>query len=270
MQLQGKVAIVTGGGSGIGAAICRLFVRNGAQVAVLDIDGEAAEQVAASIEGGIPVVVDVADSSAVDDAVSAVEKDLGPLDVLVNNAGIGGRSEVERMMPRAEAQLMEAAQGRIETPLESAVNLTDDEWNAMIAVHLNGTFHCTRAALRSMAARGSGTIVNVASICGLEGCTGSPHYSAAKGGILAFTRAVAKEVILQGIRVNAIAPGYIDTPMADVMTPTMRAVVALQTPQGRWGTPEEVANTALFLTSDESSFFVGATLSPNGGILTAV
>jgi 3-oxoacyl-[acyl-carrier protein] reductase len=167
-----------------------------------------------------------------------------------------------------EQQLSEAAAGGVTTALDATVQLTDEEWRRMLSIHLDGTFHCTRAALRSMAQRGSGVIVNIASICGMEGCTGAPHYSAAKAGILGFTRAVAKEVILQGVRVNAIAPGYIDTPLLDPMSETVRQATVVQTPIGRLGTAKEIAALALYLATDEAAFFVGATLSPNGGYVT--
>lgn len=268
MKLDGRVAAVTGAGSGIGEAIARALAAEGARVAVLDVVADAASRVAGSLDGAHPVVVDVSDRAAVDAAVAEVEDRLGPLDVLVNNAGVGGRTHAERIRDRGEAQLGEAASGAITTALDSTIRLPDEEWREMIAVHLDGTFYCTRAALRAMAPRGRGAIINIASICGIEGCTGFPHYSAAKGGILGFTRAVAKEVILQGIRVNAIAPGFIDTPMADALSPMLRAATALATPQGRFGTPEEVAATAVFLASDDASFFVGETLSPNGGMVT--
>ena len=114
-------------------------------------------------------------------------------------------------MPLLETQRVEALSGGVQTPLDALVRLSDDEWRRLLAVHLDGTFFCTRAAARLMAPRGTGVIVNMASVCGLEGCTGHPHYSAAKAGILGFTRAVAKELIVQGIRVNAVAPGHVDT-----------------------------------------------------------
>ena len=250
MRLDGKVALVTGGGSGIGEAICQAFAAEGARVAVLDVNREAAELTAGLVAKGHAVVADVSDSAAVDRAVAEAEAALGPLDVLVNNAGIAGGPNVDRMIPRAEQQLAEAAGGAITTALEATVRLPDEEWRRMLAVHLDGTFYCTRAALRSMAERRTGSIVNIASICGMEGCTGSPHYSAAKAGILGFTRAVGKEVILQGVRVNAIAPGYVDTPLLDVMSPLVRGATALQTPLGRLGTPREIAATAVFLASD--------------------
>jgi 3-oxoacyl-[acyl-carrier protein] reductase len=121
-----------------------------------------------------------------------------------------------------------------------------------------------------MAARGGGTIVNMASVCGLEGCTGHPHYSAAKAGILGFTRSAAKELIVQGIRMNAVAPGFVDTSRLRGALDANRQAQAARTPAGRLGTPEEIAATVTFLVSDDASYFVGATLSPNGGLVTAV
>ena len=140
----------------------------------------------------------------------------------------------------------------------------------MMSAHLDGTFFGTRAAVKRMAPRRAGTIVNMASICGIEGCTGHPHYSAAKAGVLGFTRSTAKEVIVQGIRVNAVAPGFIDTTRIKADVGVAREVNVGRTPMGRLGTPEEVAATVAFLASDDAAFFVGATVSPNGGLVTAV
>jgi len=138
----------------------------------------------------------------------------------------------------------------------------------MIAVHLDGTFYGTRAAARSMVERRSGVIVNIASVCGIEGCAGYPHYSAAKGGVLAFTRSVAKELAVQGVRVNAVAPGFIETPTAGMQGSVVRDSLRLRTPLGRFGQSEEIAGTVAFLASDDGGFFIGETLSPNGGIVT--
>lgn len=269
--LAGKVAVVTGGGSGIGEAICRRLAADGAEVAALDISLPTAEATIAAIGDGLALEVDVADSAAVEEAVAEVERELGPPDVFVNNAGAIGIEHVRRVQPRLEAQGDERVAGeKVKTPLDALVRLTDDEWRKLLAIHLDGTFYGTRAAARSMAERGSGSIVNMASICGLEGCTGHPHYSAAKAGILGFTRAVAKELIVQGIRVNAVAPGFIDTSKNRGELDSRRQAEANRTPAGRLGTPEEVAATVAFLASEEASFYVGATLSPNGGLVTAV
>jgi 3-oxoacyl-[acyl-carrier protein] reductase len=270
MRFEGKVAAVTGGGSGIGAAICRRLAQEGATVAALDLSLGAAEKIVEDLPGGAAIQADVSDSASVEEALANVESDLGPLAIMVNNAGALAMSHVERVKPRIEKQQAEQAAGAIETPLDALVRLTDEEWRLVLSVHLDGTFYGTRAAVKRMAPRGVGAIVNMASICGIEGCTGHPHYSAAKAGVLGFTKATAKEVIVQGIRVNAIAPGFIDTSRTKAQVGVARSVNVLRTPIGRLGTPEEIAAAVAFLVSDDASFFVGATVSPNGGIVTAV
>jgi 3-oxoacyl-[acyl-carrier protein] reductase len=267
MRLQDRTAIVTGGGSGIGEAISLRLAEEGARVAVLDVDASGAE-LTAKLCAGRAVVADVSSSEAVDAAFAQVERDLGPIDILVNNAGIAGRKNSARIADALAAQAEEAAAGKIVTSLDALVQLPDDEWRQMFAVHVDGTFYCSRAAARSMKQRRSGAIVNVASICGLQGCTGHPHYSAAKGAVLALSRTLAKELIVDGIRVNAIAPGYVETPATSVLLPDQRAGLELATPIGRLGRPQEIAAVASFLASDDSSFAVGATLDVNGGLLT--
>ena len=269
MTLDGKVAVVTGGGSGIGESICIRLAAEGARVAVLDLDSGTAA-LTATLVGGIAVKADVSDSASVEKALVDVEFALGAVDVWVNNAGIAAGAQAARIRPQAEAQFEEAAStGRIETGLDALVRLPDDEWRGMLAVHLDGTFYGTRAAARSMAPRHRGAIVNIASVCGLEGCTGYPHYSAAKAGIIGFTRAVAKELIVQGIRVNAVAPGFIDTAASEAIDNPLREAQRLRAPIGRFGRPEEIAGTVAFLAGDDAGFYVGQTLSPNGGIVTS-
>ncbi len=268
MTLEGKFAVVTGGGSGLGETICLRLARDGAKVAVLDVDVQAAK-LTAELAGGVAVHADVSDSASVDSALAEAEAALGPVDVWVNNAGIAAAPQFERIASRAEQQLAEAAaDGRLTTALDALVRLPDEEWRTMLAVHLDGTFFGTRAAARSMAQRGGGVIVNIASVCGLEGCTGFPHYSAAKAGVLGFTRAVAKELIVQGIRVNAVAPGFLESAGAGIDGSGLRAAQRLRTPAGRFGRAEEIAGTVAFLASDDAGFFVGETLSPNGGLVT--
>jgi 3-oxoacyl-[acyl-carrier protein] reductase len=270
-RFENKVAAVTGGGAGIGAAICRRLAAEGAEVAVLDLSQAAAERTVEELGGGLALAVDVSDSGQVEHAVQAIETELGPLEVFVNNAGATGLEHVRRVTPLLERQREEvAASGVVRTPLDALVRLTDDEWRHVLAVHLDGTFYGTRAAARVMSARGRGVIVNMASICGVEGCTGHPHYSAAKAAILGFTKSVAKELIVQGIRVNAVAPGFIDTRRLKGALGAGRQGELARTPAGRLGTPEEVAATVVFLASEDAGYFVGATLSPNGGLLTAV
>lgn len=268
MSLEGKVAVVTGGGAGLGEAISLRFARDGAKVAVLEVDLEAAK-LTAELAGGVAVYADVSDSASVDRALEEAENALGPVDIWVNNAGIAAAEQAERVARNAERQLEEAAEaGHVTTALDALVRLPDDEWRKMLAVHLDGTFYGTRAAARSMAPRGAGVIVNIASVCGLEGCTGFPHYSAAKAGVLGFTRAVAKELIVQGIRVNAVAPGFLERPGSGVEAMALRTAQRLRTPAGRFGRSDEIAGTVAFLASDDAGFFVGETLSPNGGIVT--
>jgi 3-oxoacyl-[acyl-carrier protein] reductase len=270
MRLDGRVAVVTGGGAGIGAAICLRLAAEGARVAALDISLAAAERTVAAIGDGLPVEVDVSDSAGVDAAIARAEHDLGPMGILVNNAGAVGLDHVRRVSPLLERQRAEQAAGRVSTPLDAVARLTDEEWRHLLAVHLDGTFYCTRAAVRSMAARGTGVIVNMASVCGIEGCAGHPHYSAAKAGVLGFTRSAARELIVQGIRVNAVAPGYVGTTRLKGALDAGRQAATAATPAGRLATPAEIAATVAFLVSDDAAYFVGATLSPNGGLVTAV
>jgi 3-oxoacyl-[acyl-carrier protein] reductase len=270
MNLEGRVAVVTGGGAGIGRAITLRLAAEGARVAVLDIRLETAEQSLELAGGdGIALVCDVSDSSAVDATFARIEEELGPVDILVNNAGAIGMDHLRRVTPLLAKQRAEAADGAVTTPLDALVRMTDEEWRRMHAIHLDGTFYCARAATRVMAPRGRGVIVNMSSICGLEGCTGHPHYSAAKAAILGFTKAAAKELIVQGIRVNAVAPGHVGTSTLQGEINEQRRAIAASTPAGRLAEPEEIAGTVAFLASDDAGYFVGAVLSPNGGLVTA-
>jgi 3-oxoacyl-[acyl-carrier protein] reductase len=270
MRLEGRIALVTGGGSGIGRAIARRFADEGARVVVNDVKKESAERVAGELgqAGALAIQADVSDSAQVRAMFGEIERTLGGLDVLVNNAGIGSTSsgEGQRIREQTDARIMESVSGQgIRTHLDVTERMSDETWHKMIGVHLNGTFFCTREALRLMRSRGRGAIVNLSSVAawGLETV---PHYSAAKGGILAFTRAVAREVGSRNIRVNAICPGYIDTPMTAPMSDLVRRAVLARTPLGRWGEPEEIAATAAFLASDDASFITGQWISPNGGL----
>jgi 3-oxoacyl-[acyl-carrier protein] reductase len=267
-RLEGRIALVTGGGAGIGAAICRRFRAEGANLVVNDLDGARAERVAAEV-GGTPVAADVADAAAVARMLEAVRAQHGRLDVLVNNAGISGLeadpARARELAEKSVRQIQERmTQGRITTHLDVTVSLTDAEWRRMLAVHLDGTFFCTRAALRLMSDGEGGAIINMGSIMGTAGGAGAPHYSAAKAGILGLTRALARELATRGIRVNAIAPGWIETEMTARLAP-MRALLEGQTPLGRLGSVDDVAWAAVYLASSESAFVTGQVLSPNGG-----
>jgi 3-oxoacyl-[acyl-carrier protein] reductase len=275
VKLKDKVSLITGAGSGIGRAIATLFAREGARVIANDLNEKAAretvEALGAAGSGARAIRADVADSAQVKAMFAEVEREFGSLDVLVNNAGIAGTSAADRdkLRERSDTRIMELLSGEgIRTHLDVTQEMTDEAWHRMIAVHLNGTFFCTREALRLMSRRDQGAIINMSSVAAW-GIEAVPHYSAAKAGILGFTRAVAREVGSRKIRVNAICPGYIDTPMTQPMSDLMRKAVVARTPLGRYADPNEVAQTALFLASDDSSFFTGQWLSPNGGLLIA-
>jgi 3-oxoacyl-[acyl-carrier protein] reductase len=271
MRLEGRVAVITGGGSGIGRAIAQRFAEEGARVVVNDIHKEAAERTVAEIGAGARAVpADVADSAQVRAMVEQVGRELGGLDILVNNAGIGEVDPAGRKAfhAKAETRIAEMMAGQTQTHWDVTQSLSDEHWARMLAVHLNGTFYCTREALRLMSRVNRGAIVNISSVAALMGIEVAPHYGAAKAGILGFTRSVAREVASRGIRVNAICPGWIDTPILDPMPAVARLLAQRQTPMGRLGEPREIAAVAAFLASDDASFVTGQWLSPNGGLLT--
>ncbi len=264
--------MVTGAGSGIGAAIAQAFDAEGASVAVVDINAGRAAGVAETLGRGAAYDCDVSEASAVADCLGRIASDMGVPDVVVNNAGIGGSTEeMVKLVGRLDQQAEEIFGTRRPptTDLDITVELTDEAWRRVMAVNLDGPFFVTREALRLMIPLGRGSIVNIASVCGVHGCVGAPAYSASKGGLLAFTRSVAKEVARQGIRINAVAPGYIDTAFSSANRTVRHDLNNVTVPLGRLGTPAEVAAAVLFLASDEAAFFVGATLEPNGGLLTA-
>jgi 3-oxoacyl-[acyl-carrier protein] reductase len=270
VEQERKVAVVTGGGAGIGRAIVQRLSRDGARVAVLDRNLDGARETLALVGGdGVALDCDVTDSAAVDATFAQVEAEFGAPHVLVNNAGAISLSHLRRIAPLVAQQRQEAAGEGVVTPLDALARMTDDEWRFVLSIHLDGTFFCTRAAARAMAPLGRGVVVNISSICGLEGCTGHPHYSAAKAGVLGFTKSAAKELIVQGIRVNAVAPGHVATSTLKDEVSDQRSAIARSTPAGRLAQPEEVAATVAFLCSDDAAYYVGAVLSPNGGLVTA-
>ncbi len=269
MKLKSKVALVTGGGSGLGREIALAFVREGCAVGINDIRQETADRVVEEIRalGGEAAALpcDVADSRAVHKMFAAHMGAFQSLDILVNNAGVAFMEE--HVKQNAIAVLTDImTTGRSTRSMEATKTMEDGHWRRTLSIHLDGTFYCTREALKIMEFNGSGCIINMASLASLTGIAGAPDYSAAKGGIMSFTKSVAREVIGRGIRVNAIAPGYIDTPLLDVVPDVMKQMIVAQTPAGRLGTPAEVAATAVFLASDDASFFVGQVLAPNGGL----
>jgi len=270
MKLENRLALVTGGGSGIGRAIAIAFAAEGARVAVAGRTAATLDGTLAALPSGcakaLALTADVADSASVRTMFARIEREFGGLDILVNNAGIG-IEDIGRFNQTVAARGKELSSGE---PLRTQWNVTQDmpdqEWRRMLAVHLDGTFFCTREALKLMSRTRRGVVINVASTAGLAGQEGAPHYSAAKAGMLGFTRAVAREVATQNIRVNALCPGFVDTAMSEGYSPAFKRGTLARIPLGRWATAAEVAAAALFLASDDSSYFTGQSLSPNGGI----
>ena len=243
--LAGRAALVTGAASGIGRAIALRLATDGAAVAVLDVDPAGANAVAAEItaQGGTSqaVVADVSDGPAVHAATARARAALGPLHVLVNNAGI--------------------------CSFVPFTDLDEAEWDRMFAVHVKGAFHCTKAALPDLIAAGWGRVVNLSSVGGIKGAPALTHYAAAKAALVGFTRALATEVGVHGITVNAIAPGLVDTPLLvrSRMPEAIRTAQAAQLPVRRIGLPEDIAAACAYLVSPEAGYVTGQVLSPNGG-----
>ena len=270
MKLEDRVALITGGGSGIGRAIAHLFAAEGARVVVTGRTAANLEEtlttMTATSARPLAIVADVADSASVRELFAAIDRDIGALDILVNNAGIG----IEDIGSFNETVAARGREASVGGPITTSWNVTqdmsDDTWRRMLSVHLDGTFYCTREAIPRMVEAKRGSIINVSSTAAFAGQEGAPHYSAAKAGVLGFTRAVARELASQNIRVNALCPGFVETAMSAGYSPGFKRGTMGRIPLGRWGTVEEVAQAALFLASDEGSYFTGQSLSPNGGI----
>jgi 2-dehydro-3-deoxy-L-rhamnonate dehydrogenase (NAD+) len=232
-RFSGRVAFVTGGSSGIGAAAAQRLHAEGAQVASVDLDGDAPD-------GVLTLRGDVASSSDVDAAVAEARRQLGPVDILVCSAGIPGAS-----LP--------------------TVDVTDDEWHRVMGVNADGVFFCNRAVIPEMVERGYGRIVNVASIAGKEGNPMAGAYSASKAAVIALTKAIGKDLARTGVLVNCVAPAVIETPILEGITEEHIGYMVDRIPMGRMGEPEEVAALICWLASEECSFSTGATYDISGG-----
>lgn len=244
MELEGKVALVTGAAQGIGKAIAHLLAKNGADVVVSDINLEKAQETSEAIQKmgrkSLALKVNVVDLSEVERMVETILGQFGRIDILVNNAGITRDRLILRM--------------------------TEEDWDAVLDVNLKGTFHCTKAVIRHMAKQRSGKIVNIASVSGEMGNPGQANYSASKAGVIGFTKTIAREFAARGINVNAIAPGFIQTAMTDAIPEKSKETLIQMIPMERLGQPEDVAEAVLFLVSERSSYITGQVLNVNGGI----
>jgi len=245
MRLQGKVAIITGAAHGIGLATSLRFAKENAQVILCDVDERAGRSAEISVQHVSPSSrfepLDVTDRGAVDSLIQRVHREYQHIDILINNAGI-----------TADAQFLK---------------MTQVQWDCVVDVNLKGVFNCTQAAAVVMVEQGRGKIVNAASMAGVYGNFGQTNYAATKAGVIGMTRVWARELGRKGICVNAVAPGFIDTEMTRKVPEKVRLIVTEKTPLGRMGTASDVANTYLFLASDESDFINGAVISVDGGLV---
>lgn len=244
LRLKDKVAIITGGARGIGKETALLFAREGAKVVICDFDAQAGEATAGELReltGALFFQVDVTSRAGVQAMVDGAMAQFGRIDVLVNNAGITADAFLTRM--------------------------TEEQWDRVIAVNLKGVFNCTQAVAPVMMEQGSGSIINASSVVGVYGNVGQTNYAATKGGVIAMTKSWAKELGKKGIRVNAVAPGFIITGMTAMVPQKVLDLMKEKTPLGRWGYPADIANAYLYLASDESSFVNGVVLQVDGGLV---
>jgi len=244
MKLEGKRAIVTGAGRGIGRDIAATLADLGAAVAIVDIDGEsaqsAAKDIAATGANARGYTLDITDSEAVMSVFKTIAEDMGGLDILVNNAGLTRDNLLLRMSP--------------------------DDWDLVLSVNLKGAYNCIRAAVRPMMSQRSGRIISIASVVGILGNAGQANYAASKAGLIALTKSVAKEFASRGITANAVAPGFIETPMTESLSEKVREDFMNMVLLKRFGTTADDANVVAFLASDEAEYITGQTISVDGGM----
>lgn len=244
-SLEGRVALVTGSGRGIGATIARTLADSGASICINDIDQKTAESTAAELEAtgvqAIAVQADVGDFEQAEQMVKTAIDKFGKLDILVNNAGLT-RDQVLMRMP-------------------------EEDWDLVLRVNLKSAFNCSKAAIRNMMRNRYGRIVNMASVSGVAGNFGQTNYSASKAGLIGFTKALAREVATRNITVNAVAPGYIPTDLTDDMAEEFKEAIRAQIPMGRFGDKQDVANAVAFFASEEAGYITGQVLNVDGGMV---
>ncbi|NKE70345.1 3-oxoacyl-[acyl-carrier-protein] reductase [Candidatus Manganitrophus noduliformans] len=244
IDLQGNVALVTGGAQGIGKSIVGLLADCGASVVVSDINRETAEKTVAELTAqgkkAMPVQANVARGEEVKAMVDSVVSQWGKIDILVNNAGITRDTLLLRMK--------------------------DEDWDAVLSVNLKGTYHCMKAVLSSMSKQRRGRIINISSIVGVIGNAGQANYAASKAAVIGLTKTVAREYAGRGITVNAVAPGFIDTAMTAVLSAEVKENLMKQIPLARLGSPLDIANAVVFLASDRAGYMTGQVLHVNGGM----
>lgn len=245
MRLKDKVTIITGSARGLGKSAAIIFAKEGSKVVVCDVNKEEVDKVVAEIKAAhgeaIGFGTNVADRAQVDEMVKKVMETYGRVDVLINNAGI-----------TRDALL---------------VKMTEEQWDAVINVNLKGVYNCTQAVAKIMIEQGKGKVINTSSIVGVFGNMGQTNYAATKAGIIGMTKTWAKELGRKGISVNAVAPGFIMTEMTAAVPEKILTMMKEKTPLGRLGTPEDIANTYLFLASEESNYINGQTLGVDGGLV---
>ncbi|MDV8079567.1 SDR family NAD(P)-dependent oxidoreductase [Rhodococcus sp. IEGM 1370] len=267
MKLAGKVAFITGAGSGIGAATARLFAENGATVIGADISEGNVKEVLAGIDNGESIALDVSDSAAVREAFAHVESRYGALHVLVNAAGINAptREENQRLVDINVEAFAAGKRGEAYHP-DFLSGVTDEHFDRVLAVNLKGPFYTIREAAPLLKRSGGGSIVNISSVSALVGTPMPLYYPASKAGVLGMTRAAAGELAPYDIRVNAVCPGAVDTPLLRAQPDEIVDSIAGIQLISHLATPEDLAATMLFLACDDSKFYTGQTLSPSGGL----
>jgi 3-oxoacyl-[acyl-carrier protein] reductase len=245
MKLKGKVAFITGAAAGIGKEIAMTLAKQGADCVICDVNEELLNQTTAEIAAlgvqTLGLVLNVSSMADCEEAVNKIIDKFKKVDILINNAGITRDGLLIRMK--------------------------ESDWDAVLSVNLKGAFNCTKAVVKPMMKQRSGAIVNMASIIGLMGNAGQVNYAASKAGLIGLTKSVAKEVASRNIRVNAIAPGFIETKMTQILSDDVKQAMLNQIPLGKFGSPQDVANLVVFLVTDDSNYITGQVISINGGML---